>query len=228
MASVFLRFTPPDRKDLAALLIYEEVSAEGPFDTLIETAIEIGVYPDYISEYTTDQAVSNVNWFAIQWQDVKGARTEISNPIQGGSSSLVGEIVSLVGERDHTLDDQVVRQEVEFALESYFNTDPYALSMSNTNFRQRIGIARLVQARVMMSQVARSSGTTSGWTAGLVSMKSGDVSSNERLIGWLLKEAMLGLGLSTSRIAQMAELPIAGGLSRIVTADISRLLIEVE
>ena len=231
--SVYLRFTPPDRQSLTKLLIYEAASADGPWGTPIEVVTEIGSYPDYISEYTTNDAVSRINWFAIQWEDAGGARTELSNPIQGGSSTFVGEIVSLVGERDHSLDEQVVRQEAEVAIEDYFGIDPYTVNAVNVNYRTKVGLAKLVQARSMLNNLilAASVGSSSGWTAGLVSMKSGTSEgskASEALIRWLLSEAAGALRLNFSRIARMATPVIAGGMSEIVTADISRLMIEVE
>jgi hypothetical protein len=48
------------------------------------------------------------------------------------------------------------------------------------------------------------------------------------IIDSLLAEAARELGVGVSIVAQMMEIPIAGGMSRIVSADISRLLIEVE
>lgn len=227
--SVFLRFTAPDREDLVKLRIFESVAAEGPWTNVIEevTGVDLGTYPDYISQYTTNLAASKTNWFSIQWEDDKGAVTEISNPVQGGTSTLVGEIIALVGERDITLDDQVVRQETEFAIETYFGSDPYLATTDS--YRVKVGLARLVQARSMMSTLATASGTNSGWTAGLVSMKSGtSASTSENLIRWLLEEAANGLGLSVARVAQMAQMVIAGGLSTYNGNGTAPVLVEVE
>jgi hypothetical protein len=59
-------------------------------------------------------------------------------------------------------------------------------------------------------------------------MKSGNATSSTAIIKYLLDEAARELGFSVSVIAQMTEIEIAAGLSQIVSADISRLMIEVE
>ena len=126
MASVFLNFTPPDREDLTKLRIFEATDAAGPWNE-IEVVTAIGEYPNYISSYTTNLATSNTNWFSIQWEDAKGAQTDQSNAIQGGTETLVGEIVDRVLVRDNTLDEQVVLAETEALIERYFGCDPYTV-----------------------------------------------------------------------------------------------------
>lgn len=231
MASVHLRFIPPDQPDLTKLRIYEGPDSTGPFN-LIEEITPVGGYPDYISEYTTTLAGSLANWFAIEWEDSKGARTDLSAAVQGGTTTFVGEIIALVMARDATLDPQVVQQEAEAAVETYFGTDPYTVTSSTVRFSVKVGLARLVQARSMLNSLITSASVSasSGWTSGLVSMKSGtdQAKQSESLIRYLLQAAAESLGFGIGRIAQMAVPTIAGGLSEIVTADISRLLIEVE
>ena len=226
--SVKLRFTAPDTEDLKYLKIYEEASPTGVWDTVIETvdldALD-AAYPEYISEYETNMALSATDWFAIQWIGRKGAVGGLSNPMQGGTSSLVGEIVELVGQRDSNLDAQVVRQETEFAIETYFGQDPY--TATTDSYRIRVGLARLVQARTMLSDLAKGGGSNSGWTAGLVSMKSG-TTGNEKLVRWLLEQAAIGLGMNYARIAQMATMVIAGGMSAYDVSVAVPVLVEVE
>lgn len=235
MPSVHLRFSAPAREDLTKLHIFEAASPAGPFITPIETVnlvTEGIVFPDYISEYTTDQAANTTDWFAIQWEDEGGAKTEISNAMQGGTTTLVGEIIDLVNERDHTLDEQTVRQESEFAIESFFGKDPYTVDSETTTYRIRIGLARVVQARAMLNRLAAtsSSGSGSGWTAGLVSMKSSTDSqgASESLIRWLLQEAGNLLGWNYARVAQMATMTIAGGMSAYEIAFPEPILIAVD
>lgn len=242
MASVPLRFSAPPRENLKSLHIFEAPDSSGPWVEIEEvTGVAIGSFPDYIDEYTTQAATSGIDWFAIQWEDTGGAFTEMSNPIQGGTRSFVAEIIDLVTERDESLDAQVVRQETEVAVETYFGQDPYTVDGTNVNYTKKVGLARLVQARTLINaavaQAASTAAATSGagWTAGLVSMKGSSSSEvaktaavNSDLIKWLLEQASRQLGLNWSRIVQMAEIPIAGGLSEIVSADISRLQIEVE
>lgn len=229
MASVFLNFTPPDREDLSELRIFEGPTKDGPW-TLIETLVDLGPYPDYISHYTTDLASSNVSWFSIQWADTKGAETDLSNAIQGGTETLVGEIVDRALTRDNTLDEQVVLQEAEALVERYYGKDPYTVEPSTVSYFTKNSLAKLVQAKAMLSGIVSSSTATSSWSAGLVSMKSGTSSSGDsyKLAVALMEEAAKELGMNFSRIAQMTGITIAGGFSQIVSADISRLMIEVE
>jgi hypothetical protein len=228
-ASVFLNFTPPDREDLTKLHIFESTDPAGPW-TEIEVVTAIGEYPNYISSYTTELASSAINWFSIQWEDSKGAKTDQSNSIQGGTETLVGEIVDRVLVRDGTLDEQVVLAETEALLERYFGQDPYTVDPNSVGYATKNSLAKMVQAKSMYSKFVTSSSTSGGWTAGLVSMKSssGDATAIMDVIDALMKEAARELGVGVSIVAQMMEIPIAGGMSRIVSADISRLLIEVE
>jgi len=229
MASVFLNFTPPDREDLTKLRIFEATDAAGPWNE-IEVVTDIGSYPNYISSYTTNLATSAVNWFSIQWEDAKGAQTDQSNAIQGGTETLVGEIVDRVLVRDNTLDEQVVLAETEALLERYFRQDPYTVDPASVGYATKNSLAKMVQAKSMYSKVISSSSSSDSWTAGLVSMKasSGSATQTLEIIDNLMAEAARELGVGVSIVAQMMEIPIAGGMSRIVSADISRLLIEVE
>lgn len=229
MASVFLNFTPPDREELTTLRIFEATDKSGPW-TEIEAVTEIGTYPNYISSYTTNLASNAINWFSIQWEDAKGAKTDQSNAIQGGTETLVGEIVDRVLVRDGTLDEQVVLAETEALIERYFGVDPYTVDPNSVGYATKNSLAKMVQAKSMYSKVVTSSSTSGGWTAGLVSMKSssGDSTTSMDIIDSLMKEAARELGVGVSIVAQMMAIPIAGGFSQIVSADISRLLIEVE
>ncbi len=227
--SVYLDFTPPDREDLTKLHIFEGSSAVGPW-SLVETVSPVGDYPNYISSYTTALATNKLNFFTIQWEDAKGAKTEISNAIQGGTLTLIGEIVERVLVRDNTLDEQVVLAETEALLERYFGVDPYTIENSDVGYATKNSLAKIVQAKSMYSALMTGSTVGDSWTAGLVSMKSSSSTSGNALaiIDHLLKEAARELGLGVSIVAHMANLEIAGGFSQIVSADISRLQIEVE
>jgi len=228
MASVHLNFKPPNLDDLVKLIILESPAADGSFSVIEEVTV-IGAFPDWISDYSSDQAISANDWFAIKWEDDKGVQTDISNPIQGGTESFVGEIVALTLERDNDLDKQTVIQEAEYAIEYYYGKNPYTVDSSTTNFKQRVGLARLVQARSMLNRMAqRSGGSAGGWTAGLVSLKGGSQQDDMKLVEWLLAQAQMGLGLTTARIAQMATIVIAGGLSAYEIGTAEAVLVEVE
>jgi hypothetical protein len=115
----------------------------------------------------------------------------------------------------------------------YFGTqDIYSIDPETVSYKVMEGLTLMIMAYTLISEMGQSASSSSGtgWTAGLVSMKASTdstVKSSWDSIDRLLARAQALLGVGFSRIAQM-EIEIAGGLSQIVTADISRLLIEVE
>lgn len=222
MASVPLVFNLPAEEGLTALKIFEAPVAEGPW-TLIETVTEIGVYPDYIHEYETSNATSAVDWFAISVVDQAGVESDLSVPMLGGTQTLVHDISSRVMQRGISLSESVVIQEAEAVIEMYFNTDPYLVNPLQVKYNTKAGLTYLVMGRAALFELASSGGTTSGWTAGLVSMKSGDASASKVSLDWLMREAQNLLGIAQSRIAQMIVPEIAGGLSFVTNYDVSRL-----
>lgn len=225
MASVFLDFVAPnDIPDLTSLHIYEGATPDGIFAE-IEEVVAIGVQPNYISSYTTTYATNENGWFTIRWENSKGALTPYSDAVQGGTRSVVSEIVSRILLRDATISEQVAAEEAEAVVEQIYglvNPDP-----STVTRRRMSGMTLLAMARIQLGSLAVTS-SGSQWTAGLVSMKSDNTSKNLDNVKGLLIEASRMLGISMSVVAQMIPLEIAGGLSEIVSADISRLQIEVE
>lgn len=226
MASVPLSFRPPESENIAALLIYEAAAADGPF-ALIDTVVEIGEAPNYIDQYETTNATSQTNWFAIRWRDVNGALTGLSASIQGGTELAIHKLVERIELRDPDVSERVAISVAEYVMESYLNKDPYDSTIS-LSYRQLEGLTLLALAQVQIGQLVSSAGSTDGWTAGLVSMKSGTSTQSLDSLRKLMAEGARILGLGYSRVVQMAVPPIAGGFSEIVTADISRLMIEVE
>lgn len=228
MASVSLDFVAPSSQNIVALEIWEGTTPDGLFD-LIETVTGVGSYPDYISEYTTDDATSIDHWFRIRWVDNKGALTGFSQPVQGNVTNLVKILVDRIQLRAPGVSEAVAVQVAEFVISAVMHTEnPYDTTLAPT-IRQLEGMTLLGVARSLIHEFAISAGTSSSWVAGLVSMKAdSSVAVNEKLIDYLLDQAGLALGLGRSVIAQMVVPPIAGGMSEIVVADISRLLIEVE
>lgn len=210
-----LSWIPPDIPDLAKLYILEGPSATGPFVS-IETITSIGTYPGYIDHYTTALATSATDWFAIQWEDGVGAKTDISAPIQGGETTLVAEIVKRVRERDSGLSLQVIQQEAEGAIESYFGGDPYDPDLVDTaTYGQKNGLTYMVLARALMSTVVASiaaSLNVDQATIGLISFKSGtSTSSGTKTTSFdsiqkLLDMANALLGLTGSRVLQIADI----------------------
>jgi hypothetical protein len=227
-ASVPIQFAPPnDTPNLVKLHILEASSSAGPFVN-IDSTVEIGTYPDYISEFTTDLATQGNYWFAIQWEDSKGALSPVSEPVQGGTTTLISEIVNRVMLRRPSADELVVSQEAEAAIDDYFHTtnpDP-ALVPS----RVKSGLTYAVLARVQLSDIAAATSSSgASFTAGLVSMKS-DSSNTSNLsdVEAMLKLASRYLGMTYARVAQMCIPEIAHGYAKPVMADISRLRIDVE
>jgi hypothetical protein len=224
MPSLPLRINAPDMEDLTALVIFEGVSPDGPF-RIIENVTAIGEYPDYIDSYTTDEAASLADWFTIQWIDSKGAKSDMSEPIQGGSITLISEIVSTVMLLDSTVNERIAVVVAEGVIEKYLNTDPYTITTSDLKYSKKMGLALFTLAACYLITETKP-GSSSQWTAGLVSMKTSEPKAAD--IERLEKEARRWLGIGNSVVAQMTAFEIAGGLSEIKTADISRLLIEVE
>jgi hypothetical protein len=225
MASVHLNFLQPQIPDLVKLTIFEAPAADGLFSP-IEEITNIGVYPDYISEYTTDDATSATDWFAIQWTDSKGATTDMSAPRQGGVDVLPAIIVERVLLRDPTIKEGIALQEAEAVIQWYYKgADPYAIDPADVTYTILSGLTLLTMARCYVSAMASASQADS-WTAGLVSMKS-DTSTGSAQRNWqdLLSLANTLLGISMSVVAQMKAIEIAGG-KQIASADLSRLIVE--
>ena len=222
MVSVRLNFVPPSVPDIASLHIYEAPSSGGPWTEIEQVPV---TPPDYISEYTTDKAASVNDWFAIDWYDAKGGHLGISAPVQGGTEYLVGELIERVMLRDPSLDENVIRQEAEAVVQLYYNADPYTLLVSDASYIELSGLTLLTLARCWIFQLA--SGATQSYVAGLVSQTSSSQQQQSKNIADLLKAAERMLGLSGSRILQLAEVDIAGGTATTTLPDESRLLVEI-
>lgn len=224
--AVYLDFTPPnDIPDITTLHILEAVTPDGPFAE-IDSVVGVGEQGSYLSNYTTANANSADNWFAIQWENSKGWTTELSEPVQGSTTSVVAEITSRVLLRNPEINEEIAAQEAEAVVEEI--TGSVSPDPSTISRKKMSGMVLLTMARSLMSGLLGQS-EASSWSAGLVSVKA-DSSSKASLddIAALTKEAGRLLGISGSRVAQMCMPTIAYGLAEIVTADISRLMIEVE
>ncbi len=230
MPSIILDFVPPEFPGFSELQVWESATKLGAPGTLAQTfVIDPAAYPTRI---TVTTAASLTNWFSIRWRTAAGATTDYSDPIQGGTATLIGILVNRVLLRQPTSNENVVLQTTEAVVEEFFGVDPYTIDPATVNFRTLEGLTLYIMARDLIWEIASSyaSSSGSGWAAGLVSMKASSqeqVETSRANIEWLLKEAQKLLGLGYSRIAQL-KIEIAGGMSQIVTADISRLLIEVE
>ena len=225
MADVRLDWVPPDIPDLAKLHIYESTTQTGIFSP-IEEVTTIGTYPNYISYYTTELASNVNNWFAIEWEDSKGAMFGISQAVQGNTQTLVGRIVSYAMLRDSSINETVAAQEAEAVVEMVMGTtEPLSILASDVSASKISGMALLTMARVYLVDILSGSGSNEGWTAGLVSMKSGTGSRDLKSIKDILAQANSLLGLNYSVVALMEAVEIPG-LGKIVSADHSRLIVE--
>jgi len=217
MASVPLDFTPPIEPDITELHIEEASSKDGPFNE-IETVTAVGAYPDYISRYTTSLATALNDWFRIRWKDSKGAYTPYSEPLQGGTTTLVQQIVNRVMLRDPMADENVALQEAEAVISDVFRVDdPYTIDPATVTPKQKSGITFLTLARTYLSSIVTSiaAGTSDSYTAGLVSQSAGTASQSEiskglsnieQLIEWANRD----LGLSFSVVMLLEEIEVAG------------------
>ena len=231
MAKVRLDFVPPGDPDIAALLIYEGVEPTGSFSQ-IERTTEIGTYPSYISYYTTEVAANAQNYFSIAWENVEGILGEMSAAVQGGTGTVVHEILERVKLRDPTLNETIVVQSAEYVISEVMGTsNPYDPDLEPT-YRQLEAMTLLTLARSHIQLVMVTSSTSDSWVAGLVSMKSGASSSTggsgQEAIEWMLAEAARILGVGQARVAQMATMVIAGGLSAYEIYRTDPILIAVE
>jgi len=223
--AVRLDFVPPADPDLVELRIYEADEKAGTY-SLIENVTAIGEYPSYISTYTTAQATAKDQWFAIDWYDSKGGNYGMSEGIQGGFQTLLGEIVQRVMIRDPSINENIVYDEAEAVLEGFLpvNTDIQNVPVEEATARQKSGLTLLTQARCYLFDL--SEGKTK-YTVGLVSQETGD-SRSLQSVKEMLRMAESMMGLSYSTILQMATLEIGNGNGQVIGVDRTRLLIELQ
>jgi hypothetical protein len=213
MFKIPLTFVPPDVENLVEMKIWEGATATGTFST-IETVTEIGSYPTYIDNYTTDQATSETDWFALSWVDDKGAETELTQAIQGGVKTLVSEITQRCLQRMPRLSLQVVTQEAEGSIQVYLgeSTDPYDPDLlDETSYRQKNGLTYMTIARTLMGEMLMTSAVQQA-QMGLISFKSANTTQLLKNIQELIRLAESDLGISGSRVMDMERiLPLYGG-----------------
>lgn len=224
--SVRLDFAPPPQDDVVALHVYEGATVDGVYSQ-IERTMAVGVYPTYISHYTTDLANSVTDYFSIAWELGSGVLTPRSRGVKGGGdTSVVAKVVERVMQRDRTLDEAVVAQEAEAAVYSFFGTDPYDATLVPT-YKELNGLVLLVLARSLIVRMIQTtaSGSADSFTLGLVSAKADTSSSSQvnsdNAIKKLLDLAMSELGVPSSVILELAEPKYASGLT---SYDHSRLI----
>lgn len=228
MATVVIDFTPPEIPGIEALRIYECATKEGSY-AQIERTTDIGTYPAYITRYTTVLASSATDWFKIAWENTEGAITVESQPVQGGTTTLVNELVNRVMLRDPALNEVVVTQVAEAVIQIVMGAeDPYDPTLTATP-AQLEGMTLMILARSNMHMIMLTNSSSEGYTAGLISIKSSSSSKSQTstdLIEWLLNEANNLLGLNYSVIMLMEDISINGAVSG-WELDQSRLVVQV-
>jgi hypothetical protein len=231
MAIVPLDFQPPEEPNIVSLHIYESAAQEGPF-IQIEEVTDIGTYPSYITRYTTSLATNATNWFGIAWEDDVGAIGPMSNPVQGGTETLVNIIVNRVMLRDPSANEIIATQEAEAVISAALDVeDPYSVDPTTLTPVQIRGLTNLTLARSYMTQIVNTSSTVE-YTAGLVSEKRSDAKNVNDAIAALLAsaikdlEGLPGAIIQISTIAQMTGCELSSGA--VASQDFSRLLISIE
>lgn len=209
MAKVTLDFVPPEEPDILALHIYESALPDAGF-VEIERVTNIGASPNYITRYTTSVAASITDWFAIAWENAAGDTGIMSQSIQGGTTTVVSEVLNRVLLRDPTLDERIVVESAEYVISTALNVpDPYDPNLT-VNYRQLEGLTLLTLARSTIQTIMTSSSSES-YTAGLVSEKSATgTGSNEKMIEWLIKEANKILGINYTLVMLLEDIDVTG------------------
>lgn len=214
MASITLDFVPPGEEGVTALNVYESASQNGVF-TIKQTTTAVGTYPDYISRFEFTQIDNPSDWFAISWT-INGIEGELSQAIKGGTTTLVQKIVNRVHDRDSSLNERVVTQEAEAAIQMIYGetADPYDPNLaSSISYRKLNGLTNLVMARSLIARTvlqSAASGTLDSATLGLVSFKSGTTTSAVQRVAAdveaLIEAANRELGITTSFVMLMDEI----------------------
>lgn len=155
--SIPLVFMPPEEDNIVRLHVFEGATASGPF-VEIDATTQIGTWPNYIDHYTTALASAIDSWFAIQWEDDKGALSVMSPPVKGGVETIVLTIMDRMIQRDTSLDRVIALHEAEGAAEWYFNADPYDKTVADIvapkTYRVLNGLTYLALARSYILQAA--------------------------------------------------------------------------
>lgn len=228
MAAVHLEFLPPGDDNVASLHVEESASQGGSYTEV--QSFPAGTYPNYIREADVTNATSASDWFRIRWEDTNGNFTPYSDPILGGTITIVGQVMDRVILRDPSVNPLIAGQEAEAAVAQYFGVDdPYAINPAEGTPRTLSGLTLLTLARVYMAQmIQRMASTGQKWAAGLVSMDSGTASTQTfAAIDKMIELANNELGRNFSRVLLMEEISVAGGLRQLKSFDVSRALIEL-
>lgn len=224
--SIPLDFIPPGEPGIVALRIYESPTKTGSY-TQIERVTAIGAYPNYITRYETALAGAVDHWFAIAWESTGGFVGELSVPVQGGKTTLVGILTDRMILRDPALNEIIAAEEAEGAISDYYGTiDPFSVDPATVSPYILSGLTMLALARAYIV-TALTTSTTQSYTAGLVQQTSGSATKQQQNIEGFLNLANRMLGRNYSFVALMEELEVAGGFRQLVGVDVTRGIIEI-
>jgi hypothetical protein len=227
---VVLNISPYEAPGAAQVKVYESAAADGPF-VLIDT-LAAGNYPDYLTRIDTNLATNDADWFAVQWFNAAGGKlTPLSPGMRAQHNSLVQTLVDRVRMRDRSLDEDVVTQEAEGAIEAYLGKNPYSADFyldlpSTTRYSVLNGLTYLVMARSMIDRLIKTSSVTKA-TIGLVSMQSGDTTTSVKNIQALIDLANELLGRTYNLVMLLEEVKIGNSVHN-TWRDQSRLLLQTE
>jgi hypothetical protein len=226
--SVRLDFTPPSIEGVSKLHIEEATAQDGMFNE-IEAVTAVGTYPNYISYYTTKLANSIADWFRVRWETTDGVFTPYSQALQGGTKTLVQEIVDRCLLRNPSLNEIIVTQEAQAVVSDIMHTqDPNSVLVEEATYVQLRGMTNLTLARSLIATYLAAGGTVSRFTAGLVSLQTGATTADPtKAIEALIAAAADDLNLRYSVILLMADVS-ASCNSRIHGADLTRTTIDYE
>lgn len=208
--SIEIRVTPPDAPDVKYLVVYESANPTGPFVEVWNTDVSaLDPIPDSFDVPISSVALAT-DWFAVQWQDSDGSWiTPLSPPVKAGAFSFVELVIDRVLQRDRTLGTDVVRQEVEVAIERYFNKNPYSVTLADIpDGSQYSVISGLVYLSMARSYLVLSVGSkdVQSATLGLVSFRTESGTERKVDVELLLAQANALLGISTSLVLQIEDL----------------------
>jgi hypothetical protein len=231
--SVRLDFTPPSIQNIETLFVEEAPASGGPFH-VIDTTTAVGTYPGYISYYTTQSATDVNYWFRIRWETSDGVFTPYSEALQGGTKTLVQEIVDRVMLRNPSLNEIIVTQEAQAVVSQIFGTqDPNSVAVGDATYVEIRGMTNLTLARSLVATTLAAGGSVSGYTAGLVSLKGGTTSTDptkaiEALIAMAAEDLPLVGKYSIILLLSDVESNYCGQREQLHGVDLTRTIVDYE
>lgn len=225
MAAVELQFLPPSDDNVITLHV-EEAPAPGGTYGEIQT-FPAGTYPDYITRADVTNATNAADWFRIRWEDAVGNFTPYSAPIQGGTTTVVAQVMDRVLLRDPGVNPLIVGQESEASVAEYFGTpDPYSVDPSLATPKILSGLTLMTLARVYINRLVVAT-QAKKWSAGLVSMDVSNSAQSWDAVNKMIELANRELDRNYSVVLLLDEISVAGGLKQLKSYDVSRALIEL-